>query len=167
MQRQYSEDTPIVYVACQAVVDGPNSGDDVTAFRRSGRIRGTILQFLYLDSVASVFKIDNELANKVWDELFPDENRIPSRKPTHFIEVGVLNDQTRERSAILKTAACFLAPNKDSNRCAAEIAGFLMWQFKKWTPRDFEELPQEENAVSYQLIWLLQCVASKWKKLRV
>ncbi len=165
LQRQHAMCTPIVYVACQTVDFGPDSRDEVTAIRRSGRTRGTVLQHLYLDTVTSVFKIDNELANQIWDELFPDENRIPPRKPTHFLEVGILDGRTRARSPILKTAVCFLTPCRDSNHCAAEVAGFLMWQFKEWTPRDFEGL--KPDAVTPQAIWLLQCIASKWKRLRV
>lgn len=163
LQRQYAG-LPICYVACQPVNFEAQSRGEIAAMRRCGRTRGTILQNLWLDTVSSVYRVDNAIANQVWDELFPDENRTPPRRPTHFLEVGILVGAELRRSPILTTAACFLSVARDSDYCAAEVASFLVWQFRQWSSEDFEGITPD--AITPQTIWLLQCIASKWKVLR-
>lgn len=163
LQRQY-EGLPIVYVACQPVNYTPGSGNEIAAIRRCGRTRGSVLQHLWLDTVSSVYRVDNAIANQVWDELFPDVDRIPPRRPTHFLEIGILTGHEMKRSPILTTAACFLSVARDSDYCAAEVASFLVWQFRRWVPEDFQGI--SPDVVTKQTVWLLQCIAAKWKTLR-
>lgn len=163
LQRKY-EGLPICYVACQAVDSSAGSSNEIAAFRRCIRTRGTVLQHLWLDTVSSVYRVDNAIANQAWDELFPDTDRVPPRRPTHFLEVGILKGHEMKRSPILSTAACFLSVARDSDYCAAEVASFLVWQFRRWSPEDFEGINPE--IVTEQTVWLLQCIAAKWKTLR-
>jgi len=165
LQRQYSPELPIVYVAVQPVTYAPDSRDEIIAVRRCGRTRGTILQYCWISQPSNVFKIDAAIANQVWDELFPTPDRIPPRRPTHFLEVGIKRPHIESRSAILSTACCFLSVARDSDYCAAEVASFLLWQFRQWTAEDFEGI--KADAATPQVIWLLQCIASTWKRLRV